>query len=863
MRLETLALKGVGPFTDEVRLDLRALPPGLIAITGENGAGKTMLLEAAIGILDREFISREKAIVDFCGDDRGAFVEATYLFEGRGAYRARLNMDGLKGGSEAVLQLVGAPKPLNDGKVSTFDVARAQIFPPREVLLASAFAAQNRRGSFATVGKGGRKDLFALILGLERYARWAETARRAAALLDVRRAELRTLIERLDAESNDAVTEQLGVEANQLQAAVGTAEVRAEHLTREIAALEGQLQAARSQASAYASAVSALAAVQERRRDLEAERDREGRELAVLDEVFARSSDGVIAQRDRRIAAAEKAIADLPAIAALEQRRDRELAAVDTQLALDRKDKDERIRNNRALVADADTINLTARRIEEAWASRNALVIRGRDLHAAIDTADREVRLRRREQDACASARTSLASAESAAQLLEAVPCGGTGDFAACQFIVNARAAQDRLDALRADVEKLSEAERMVQAAETAAAAAREAEAALDREMAAIQDGIVALQREGLGTSKLTSFEARLAALGQAQQRLMELEQDLAALAAAADTRRAGIRRDHDERVDDRARAHATQTEERAAAVREAQAEITSLEERYEADRATAIVRRDGAICALAQLETELQSAEEAVAAARVDEDLVSDLETRLTLARTDLGQTQTELARLDEKSKDLDRRRTLVMRKREEVATLRATLAIVEQDAVEWDSLARIFGKDGLPVLEIDAAGPMVSTITNDLLQACFGARFTVELVTQQAKASGKGLKEVFELLVWDAERPGDRARDITDLSGGEQVIVNEALMSAIAIYLNQRNEQPIRTCFRDETTGALDVENAPRYMQMLRRVLERGNFHQILFISHNADAAAMADVEVHVANGTLRVDCALGVAA
>jgi len=97
-----------------------------------------------------------------------------------------------------------------------------------------------------------------------------------------------------------------------------------------------------------------------------------------------------------------------------------------------------------------------------------------------------------------------------------------------------------------------------------------------------------------------------------------------------------------------------------------------------------------------------------------------------------------------------------------------------------------------------------------------------------------------------------GGVVRDIRDLSGGEQVIVAEALMNAIAIYVNERSATPMRTIFRDETTGALGKENTQRYVQMLRKVLEIGGFHQILFISHDPDAYVLADAQIHVAGGT-----------
>jgi hypothetical protein len=55
------------------------------------------------------------------------------------------------------------------------------------------------------------------------------------------------------------------------------------------------------------------------------------------------------------------------------------------------------------------------------------------------------------------------------------------------------------------------------------------------------------------------------------------------------------------------------------------------------------------------------------------------------------------------------------------------------------------------------------------------------------------------------------------------------------ISIY-NMRQGEGIRceTLFRDETVGALDATNAKEYVRMLRRAMDLGGFHQVIFICH-----------------------------
>ncbi len=181
MRLETLTIKGVLAFPEQVTIDLRELPPGLIAIVGPIGKGKTTLLESSPGGLLRQFPSRDKEVVRYAlGAD--SFIEQTFSLDGDGVYRARLNLDGPARQSDAVLMRIqpdGTTQRLTDGKVTTYDTAIAQLLPPIQTWLASVFSSQNRRGSFASSTKAERKALFGSFLGLDVYDEWAGRAAKA------------------------------------------------------------------------------------------------------------------------------------------------------------------------------------------------------------------------------------------------------------------------------------------------------------------------------------------------------------------------------------------------------------------------------------------------------------------------------------------------------------------------------------------------------------------------------------------------------------------------------------------------------------------------------------------------------------
>lgn len=187
------------------------------------------------------------------------------------------------------------------------------------------------------------------------------------------------------------------------------------------------------------------------------------------------------------------------------------------------------------------------------------------------------------------------------------------------------------------------------------------------------------------------------------------------------------------------------------------------------------------------------------------------------------------------------------------QLAEVRKQIDTATEELDHWKHLQKALGREGVQALEIDAAGPEVSDLTNELLHACYGSRFSVSLETAALKADGKGTKEVFELRVIDSERGTEGSAD--QLSGGEKVLVSEALALAIAIYNARRSSVPLEDLFRDECAGALSSDNAVRYIEMLRKAIDLGGFHRCYFVAHQPELWDLADQRLLVGDGTVRL--------
>ena len=168
-----------------------------------------------------------------------------------------------------------------------------------------------------------------------------------------------------------------------------------------------------------------------------------------------------------------------------------------------------------------------------------------------------------------------------------------------------------------------------------------------------------------------------------------------------------------------------------------------------------------------------------------------------------------------------------------------------LSDEIARWKLLAKGLGNDGVIALTIDDAGPALTHMVNELLLACYGMRFTVEIRTQRALASGE-LREGFEILVHDADT--DSTKSVTVMSGGQKVWINECLTRGIALYLAQNAGQSYQTLFSDESDGPLDADRKLQFMRMKREVLRQGGYEREFFISQTPDLVAEADAIIDV---------------
>jgi exonuclease SbcC len=841
VRLDTLTIRGVLAFEEERRIVFRDLPEGLIALRGVIGGGKTTILEAPAATVFRGFPSREKKPPFDYATRSDAFLEQTFLLEGRGLYRARLNLDGPHRKQEAVLlrrEPDGSEVFVSDRQsLKSYDAAIAELLPPVSDLLASVLAVQTRRGSFSEADRAERRVMLQTLLGLDSYEEKAERARGALAMVVQARTQAEAILDRLAHEDRpDAETtftdRLVGINAqitrvDERRAALQRALTHAEDALAE---LEGDARAFEGAFARHRAAEQTIALRTAERQGVEATRTRSGQEAQEERARLVQTHAKWIARNQEDQADQSVYLAE---VARLKGALARTVEAAQGKIAKNRDELLSRAAVIRAAVVEYRTAGEAlehARRLSNGRATAiDGYAAAERVLQGTLFELEKKA--------------DQLARAQADALLLANVPCHGVGEYAACELLTNAQRAKLQIEALAdtgARITSTTAQHAVVQAQLETARADQAATvrtiADLERRRAQVETDASLAPHLDAATEKIKGYEQTIA---EAQRQHQE------ELKGAADRREAEVAR--------LLREAAHQKEEHAARLRTHDAQWLA---RYESQNAQLLALQD----AISVAGIDRQQEAETMAATR-------DAAAQANAAALTLHGLRSEWDETTEARATLYSQRTTLLAeqaawevRQRRIADAADHVARLNVEEHEWAQLLSACAREGLPTLEIDACGPRLTDLFNDLLLASFGGRFTGQLVTQAIKAGGKVSKsgathnEVIEFKIYDQQR-GGAERDLHDLSGGQKVVVEEALRSAIALLVNARSTTPMRTCWRDETTGSLDPDSAIAYVSMLRRVQEIGGFYHLIFATHSPACWNLADSQLIVADGDITV--------
>jgi exonuclease SbcC len=817
----SLTLKGFrgirdGLGLDTLMLDFERLADGaeLIAIAGANGRGKTTVMDNMHPYLTMPSRASVAGPGGFSYYEHVFLPESekdlTWAHEGR-SYRSQvvIRLNGRRR-TEAFLHLLGddgrwqpmrlEDGSLSDGKVETYIRCVEALCGSADTFFTSVYSAQGKR-QLSTYRNAEIKTLLADLLGQKEIRALGQRATDTVRLLKAGLTSIRQELAGLDQDRARLASERQRL-ANAPDGAeqAGLARLRAQQAHEVARARHAALVAARDQSRS----------VDERRAQM-------------------------VAERKSAIEAGAQALDALKMQGRVEAQR---LDRLEQRIATRRQQQGSRrqalLQTKRQCLGTLDA----ERKVERAVA-RQPLVERLQALREAqTGLCRQQVQRLAQCQAAARMAEQALASIEREAGkaalraeelghrfgLTGEVPCVGTDLQGQCKLLGDAREAQALIPSAKVQIARL--ADDGTSAQQQLAALRGQCEA-----LAAAPTTLAAAERRGRATTSRASSVNRLAAraaeMAQARATLTGVEQELAGLGLV------GAQDDAAETIEERAERQqiSTSRQENASQLARQSRQLndsldrldhalTALPPPFDQEQLSAATR------ALTQASNAVSAAEQShLAAVRDAQALEGLLQQGVALAAR-CSQVQTRIAD-------------------------------VEDELGGWNLFAKCMSNDGLIALAIDDAGPALAGLANDLLLACYGARFTVAIHTLVETGKGEQ-REGFDIVVHDGEWGQSKSMGL--MSGGERVWINECLTRAVALYLAQHSSRRYATLFSDEVDGALDPERKRMFMAMKREVLRLGGYQQEFFVSQTPELTAMADavidLDAMVTTGALVVD-------
>ena len=202
---------------------------------------------------------------------------------------------------------------------------------------------------------------------------------------------------------------------------------------------------------------------------------------------------------------------------------------------------------------------------------------------------------------------------------------------------------------------------------------------------------------------------------------------------------------------------------------------------------------------------------------------------------------TRETIARQEAELAALEKRLAEIGTKEAELAALGEVLTVAIAEGVEWDLIARGFGRDGIQALELDALAPGIAETANRILAGAYGDRFKIAIETTRMGGAGKKTRQIEDFLIYVIDAEDGEPVLLENKSGGEAVWIKRAIYDAFAVIRKRNTGFAFLTCFQDEADGALDSAAKTAYFRMLEAAHAESGLRHTVIITHSEEVKAM----------------------
>ena len=862
--LRLRGFKGIrsGLGLEEVFLDLEKLPLGLIAIVGPNGAGKTTLMDNLHPFRLQPYKCRKSkdwspnsfSYYDQC---YGTDALKELIFEmGGNRYRSLIMIDAERRKQEAYLfvESGGEWSPLNDGKSRTYDEAAEKVCGSPTLFFSSVFRSQGAK-NLSDYTKADIISIVSELLNIDHIKEQGEKARQVVNVLSDRAAKIGTNIEAIDLELELAAAvelreEELRQAVSNIIEEVTSLRQRKEDTWQQLMATEKRQESRKADEDRLQKLEADVATIrQERQQVLAAIEDKKEAARTRRDKVEAEyrgTEESVNAERSTLSQEESAAKANFEA----------RLSAVSTKLTRAEKIF-HRADDIRAKVKEEEDIKASIQEqktaIEEAESTREKLVEKAAQLDALNrqldENGNRLAMATRDHEQAIKMAEKDLGTARREASKLDGIDCRADGSGwinSSCRFVADAVATRDDIPTLEANLEDAKRVPEEITVLEKE----REGIVKAIEPLQPVTDDLplceISIKRFRQGVAELETQLAEISKWTVLVPDLERAESEIKELTAEVDS----IKKEQVLALrgfDSRRQSLQSRIDAALKKAKDARIEID-----HDLERDTADLQRR-----LSELGNKADSIDSDLFSLR--RELAEDLTAIMDGLQRQMNETKAAIEAKDDEVQKLHAELGKVQgqleafeKKRQEKAALEQRRARIAAEMTNWRVLAKACSNDGIIALEIDDAGPGISSVANDLLNACYGSRFSVKFATQAEKNDG-GLKEAFDILVYDSET-GEWV-SITEKSGGQVTWLEDSVTRAICLFNIHRSDRSFGTLFSDEKDGALDVQRKVEFLAVKRRAMDLGTHQREFFITQTADLVDMADGRIQLSPGKVEV--------
>lgn len=771
---------------EDITVDFTKFANGLIVIEGPNGAGKTTFIENLTPYL-------------FLKSRPGALAKQYYLKDscrdllvqiGDDQYRFLVTMNGTTGKIIDRFVEKNGECMNKDGKEETYNAIVQKLFGDADLFFSSLFMPQ-RRVPFSKLDPAKRKDLLLELIGAGHLQAKCEVAIQSG---KVTKEKLQTLTAKVEAvKQSGRSIESVGSDITELTAAKTEFESQAVTHQTNIQTLSTELDTLTKKSEEQAVTVSKLSGARARLHELQGRLDTEtgtgGRKVKMVEQM---------------IAGDEAAVKELEI-----QTEPHVLESINTNLERLAKAKATHGSN---IAGSSKHSELRVKLVEANAALERAI----RELETKKMNAFAEVKAAERTRDSETDkyetekkrSESDISKLMRSVDILNTVPCQSEPSVAekckSCQFLKDATVAITEVAKLTGkrtenDIAWLERRSALVYAVENA-------------------------QGEYMLVESADGWPERKQSLEEDIQNIKDQMNALDFDSDQANKAKAELQRLEAENFP----RHLLQYETRVKSLEEARTKL--------ADRRTQLTELQSEITAkVNELTGQVAAAQAEVGELQAEIDTTVDLRIRdsrdhVKKAREAESYCSGQVAKLTAQLERLAEELALAEVRQKKLTEDQVQLTSLQNDLADYEHLAQALSRNGgFQSMLVESAGAEMTPFANELL-TLYGRPWTIEIATCRPSADNKKMVDGFFVIVNTPDGP----RELSDLSGGEEVIVDQVIYDAIGNMLRRRSGLDLKTSIKDEADGALDGDRAIAYVKAIESAHQVSHLHHTIMISH-----------------------------